>query len=119
MNLKVRLICIAILFHGLFVGNGQGLFVKNGPTLKEMKVPKVERNTRDEPRYSNTLVVEAWLSDKNHTRNQIMGLRFKPSEDPNVYLLCNYKTGSSRAEIGLSMSNFAAMTITYGYRLPF
>jgi len=60
-------------------------------------------------------VERGWLVPSN----RVQVLDYKPNDDQNVYLLCNYEIGNSRAEVGLSLNNFTAMTITYGHRLSF
>ncbi|MEP1093723.1 MAG: hypothetical protein ABJG78_01360 [Cyclobacteriaceae bacterium] len=111
-----RLLIGAIFLSTITFGYGQG---RMRETSEKIKLSKTEVLEPLNIKYDVRFLVKIWSDQEQGQLEKSFGLRHKPNDDQNVYLLYNYEVGNSRAEVGLSLNNFTAMTITYGHRLSF
>lgn len=119
MKLLIRFLAGVVLLNTLIVAHAQDILPEATSGTKNGRLSGIRRTETKNIEYNNILVIEVWSRDKKSQSSQPLGLRYKPNDDQNVYLLCNYVAGNSRAEIGLSLNNFTAMTVTYGRRFSF
>ncbi|MEP5611413.1 MAG: hypothetical protein ABJP45_04155 [Cyclobacteriaceae bacterium] len=110
----LRLLVSIFFLHTLTFGYSQGLMPEN---LEKISLSRTKILEPLKSEYKTKLFVKAWSDHEQGPLGKSFGLRHKPDDDQNVYLLCNYQIGNSRAEVGLSLNNFTAMTITFGHRL--